>query len=120
MKRFVELQIKIINLGDEARTIRGKEKGLPGVSSERERLHNHRVVDVRRAARHSLLAYGLLRRRTYASMEKSCYEAPDKDAVGKMARKFGAAYGIDAISEDDVHAWFKGKPIAFPVAKAAE
>jgi len=135
MKPFVELKIKIVSLADESRTIRREERkihevwprldsgGRKKLSEEYQRLHYHRTIDVRRATRSSILAYGFLRGRPYAKLEAKCYEKPDLDIVLKLARKFSDAYVVIAPDEDDVRDWLKGKLVTWKptlIDRAAE
>ena len=94
----IELKIKLISLGLEAQAIRRIERKLkskPGYrvdgSNTRKAftsIQNHRRNDIRRAARHSHLAYGFLRGRAYAEIERSTYTNPDWDQVSRIAKRF--------------------------------
>ena len=118
MKRFVELKIKIINLGDEGKTIRANELKTYGL--ERENLHNHRVNVVRKAARTNLLAYGYLRGKTYKSMEEYCYTKPDIGAILKVVIKFGFMAGAlpQGAHEENISDWLRG--IVWPSQQVQE
>lgn len=83
------LKIKIINLADEARTIRREEKRWPGNSTERLGLYFHRIKDVRWEARSAQLAYGFLRNRTYQQLEYRTYTTPDYKRIAELVRKYG-------------------------------
>lgn len=70
------LKIKIKSLAAESRIIRHEERKWPGPSTTRNSLYLHRVYDVRREQRHSLLAYGFLRNKPY-----DCIEQPDSREI---------------------------------------
>jgi hypothetical protein len=52
-------------------------------------LNHHRTHTVRWAARHNLLAYGLLRKVPYQAIERHTACPPQWSIVEKHARKFG-------------------------------
>lgn len=90
------LKIKVKNLADEARTIRHQEKKTQGVF--RDELANHRRLVVRDAARHTQLAYGLIRGVDLRQMEANAgmislsgqaWGQPDWAAIKKMIVKYG-------------------------------
>jgi hypothetical protein len=85
------LKVKIKSLADESRTIRLEEKRAGKDDTLRNKLHNHRVGDVRREQRLSLLAYGFIRDRPYRSMEAKTKREPDWTRVMKLVNKFGPA-----------------------------
>jgi len=87
-ERKIHLKIKIKSLADEARTIRAEARKVKGMA--RHRLNEHRTGVVRTEARHSLLAYGILRGMLYERMEKKCEEIPNWTKVTDMAKRFGA------------------------------
>ena len=72
--RRIELRVKIKSLAEESRIIRLEEKRLPGPCFKRACLRQHRIEDVRQAARASQLAYAFLRGRTYRSVEVTTRE----------------------------------------------
>lgn len=86
-ERLIHLRIKVKSLAAEATIIRQEERRVCGLV--RWGLQQHRKTVVRRAARESLLAYGLLRGAPYARMERACREAPDFGAVATVAKRFG-------------------------------
>ena len=112
MSRRTHLKIKIINLADEARTIRrferkalaharakaayAIEQGVlpaigdvdPGYNPEHHSLHSHRTGDVRWASRCSQLAYGFLRGTPYARIEQATSCDPHWNEVKKIALRF--------------------------------
>ena len=62
-----ELRVKIKSLATEAHIIRAEER--KAVGDRRQSLHLHRTIDVRREARHALLAYAFLRHMPYRRVE---------------------------------------------------
>lgn len=101
---IVYLRVKIRSLAEEAKIIRSEERKISFEVKERHPrrtlstekdpvffgLRQHRVEDVRREARASLLAYGLLRGRVYEQIERSCHEMPDISRVRDLVQKYGA------------------------------
>ena len=83
------LKIKIKSLAAEARIIRAEEKKWPGQHPLRTSLRNHRLHEVRREARHALLAYGFLRGRPRAVVEAKARAEPSWERVLKLAEKYG-------------------------------
>jgi hypothetical protein len=81
------LKVKIKSLAEEARIIRFEERKSWG--QLRDQLAIHRKGVVRREARHSLLAYGYLRGRTYQAMEASRHTEPNWDSVERLIKKYG-------------------------------
>ena len=114
MKPF--LRVKIKSLATEARIIRLEEikykprikRIIPSddnvVRYEEDNtyfeLHNHRTFVVRGEARSALLAYGVLRGRTYKQMEAKCYQAPDWVAVRNNLVRFGGYAGFTKENTD--------------------
>jgi hypothetical protein len=95
--RKIHLKIKIKSLAEEARIIRHEARKIDKKILDREQagrikqdLNDHRTGIVREEARHSLLAYGLIRDVPYPVMEKKCNEAPNWSKIEKMAFRFGA------------------------------
>lgn len=84
----IELKVKIKSLAAEATIIRREER-LAKTVETRASLHQHRVGVVRYEARHSLLAYGYLRGRSYRQIEASCKRSPDWSSVERMIKKYG-------------------------------
>lgn len=101
--RLEELRIKIKSLAAEARIIRAREKKLTGL--DREKLHNHRVCEVRHEARNSLLAYAFIRGRSYASQERSARTVPSPEYVSGLVERFG---GDRSDHTDRVKLWLCG------------
>lgn len=86
--RRLYLKIKLKSLAAEARIIRHEErKGF--LYAE---LRDHRIMVVRKEARHTLLAYGFLRGRTRAQIETS-KKPVDWAKVESMVKKYGAVFG---------------------------
>ena len=83
----IELKVKIKSLAEEARIIRAEERKLPG--PQRSSLRDHRVTVVRRASRHTLLAYAFLRGKRYRATERTSRTSPDWSTVEKMIKKYG-------------------------------
>ena len=85
------LKVKIKSLAEEARIIR-REEQLAKAARQTQKLlslHEHRVGTVRRASRHSQLAYGFLRYVPYEKMERVHHSQPNWQTVKKEAAKFG-------------------------------
>jgi len=97
-ERIRHLKIKIVNLADEARTIRAEEAKTAGM--EKWRLQDHRKTVVRDAARCNLLAYAFLRGIPY-----DCVESPNttKDVDLYRVKKIVKTFGGD---QDAVLDWF--------------
>lgn len=93
------LKIKIKSLAEEARIIRHEEKKWYGPSETRTGLYLHRVRDVRSEARAALLAYGFLRGRPYAALEKvgnhRQTNAVDWIRVTRLAAKYGPDQSLE-------------------------
>ena len=81
----VFLKIKAKSLAAEAAIIRKEERNSWG--KFREHLHNHRVVNVRRAARNTLLAYAFLKHKgmmPLEAVESFSYANPNWTEVERM------------------------------------
>lgn len=131
--RRVELRIKIKSLAAEAKLIREEEQrctkhsqqALAAVGdkvahatamqwraehlAQRARLREHRVNDVRQETRLSLLAYALIRGRSYASQEKGNSRKlsdGEQQRLLRMVTKFG---GKDTTVEA-VASWMQTLP----------
>lgn len=139
--QLVALQVKIISLADEARTIRRKEQqalarrpvpkfvpsGRPGGEKKPKRpasryadyvlyksLYDHRVKDLRQEQRMALLAYALLRGVPYAVVETSKKEI-DWKRVAALVSKFGGLENKPIpCSVQTVVEWLKGSLPAGP------
>ena|SRR5688572_4355364 len=82
------LKVKVKSLAAEAKIIRKEEKRCKN-SSLRNGLYRHRIDVVRYEARHTNLAYGFLRGRTYSQIESGAKKPPDWAKVRKMVEKYG-------------------------------
>lgn len=85
------LKIKLKSLAAEARIIRRQELKTRGArhNDTREALHLHRIHVVRAAARHTHLAYGFIRGKSYEQLERSCDHPPSWKDVAAMIKKYG-------------------------------
>lgn len=99
--RRTQLKIKLKSLACEARIIRAEEHKTRNEFTRQE-LHEHRVKDLRSEARHSYLAYGFIRGRTWEQMEGNSFLTddtirrragyaliPDWKYINKLLEKFG-------------------------------
>lgn len=113
-----ELRVKIKSLAEEARIIRreerrcrdslsrtvGHDEQRAALASSYASLRSHRVTDVRREARYSLLAYALIRGRTYRSQEaKADPSKLDTKKLTQLVFRFGP--GTSQEAEVAVAAW---------------
>lgn len=97
------LQVKLVNLADEARYIRQKErkwKEKAAAARRREKdpryaeanlfgLKHHRKTVVRIAARNTNIAYGFLRGRAYHEIEQLAYVQPNWEEIERMVKEYG-------------------------------
>jgi hypothetical protein len=83
------LKVKIKSLAEEARIIRKEEERTFG--DLRDELHVHRVTVVRRACRHAILAYAIVRGVDLLKVEPIRYTEPNWADVEKMVRKYGSS-----------------------------
>lgn len=107
--RAIHVKIKLVTLAAEGRIIRREErKVLARASARRARdedcealvlayqgLHTHRTDPVRVTARHTHLAWGVLRGRPYTAMEARCHHPPDFARVERLVRRFGSAEDVE-------------------------
>lgn len=92
--RRLFLKVKLKSLAAEAGIIRAEERRPDaGRGLLCRELRAHRIGVVRAEARHTLLAYGFLRGRTYRRIEATAREAPQWVKVEAMVRKYGEAFG---------------------------
>lgn len=82
------LRIKIKSLAEEAKLIRREERRTFG--QLRNELHLHRTGIVRYEARHTHIAYGLLRGRSIDQIEPRAKEPPNMGKVEAMLKKYGS------------------------------
>lgn len=92
------LRVKIKSLAEEARIIRREERKA---RYGRERLHLHRVGIVRSEARHAQLAYGMLRGRSYKSLEPNAKEPPNARRIAELVAKYGRRRSCYFIGDDE-------------------
>lgn len=81
------LKVKLKSLAAEARIIRKEERKTHG--QLREELYRHRIDVVRRVARNTHIAYGIIRGKTIDQIEPSRQTEPDWDSINKMIMKYG-------------------------------
>ena len=94
-----QLKMKICALAAEARRIRTDEKKWPGDSSVRSALRKRRTVTVRREARCSQLAYGLLRGRRYAQLETAGSRPVDWPRVAGLVTEYAERDNVSATQQ---------------------
>jgi len=82
------LKVKLKSLAAESRIIRMEELRTRG-GYLRDELCVHRRTIVRSESRHTGLAYGFIRGRTYAQLESTAKTAPDWKRVERMIRQYG-------------------------------
>ena len=85
-RRF--LKVKIKSLMEEARIIRKEENNVKN-HFLREELHHHRVHPVRSAARHTHLAYGIIRGRKVTQID-SLKKFVAWEEVARLIKKYGS------------------------------
>lgn len=136
MRNLRAIKVKVKSLAVEAAIIRQEERGAkasflwcenngkPECRQKEflcyESLRNHRIYDLRKEQRVTLLAYAYLRGRAYSSCERhpwTRHSGPDLDRVCRMVSKFGGGlYTISHILE-----WARGKEAsAFAKPKQVE
>lgn len=101
MDKRVYLKVKLKSLAAEAKIIRLEEKKN---SHFRVGLAEHRRGIVRFEARHTLLAYGFLRGRSYEQLEPGAREKnnhPTWDRVREMVKKYGLVWDHENESYKD-------------------
>lgn len=86
----LKLKIKIKTLVDESREIRRQELANKRNETLVGELYLHRTGIVRTAARESMIAYGIIRGRSYLAIEAVCRKAPSWKAIANLVDKFGA------------------------------
>lgn len=109
MDRRVHLKVKIKSLAEEAKIIKQEARKLKAEAKKLDHAHgnpdlakklrwqvisllDHKDFPVANEARHSLLAYAILRGKPYCVAEQKCREdnRPSFKKVEEMARRFGA------------------------------
>lgn len=83
------LKVKIKSLAAEAKIIRREEHKNKKL---RHLLAEHRREVVRFEARHTLLAYGFLRGRSYKDLEPKSHVAPTWSKVKSMIERYGRSW----------------------------
>lgn len=106
------IRVKIINQGDEARTIAAQERRLAKkLKRARERavpmehicdlegritsLRNHRRMPLRSDTRAANVAYAYLRNKAYRQVEQSAITSPDWDKAKAMVVRFSGYMNAD-------------------------
>jgi hypothetical protein len=100
-----------------------KQKSSPHRKEDRyQSLREHRVFDVRKEQRASLLAYAFIRGKSYAAVEKPHKDnPPDLDRVQKLVEKFGGPpYRPCKCPRETVVAWRAGTLVEHPFAVKAD
>lgn len=88
LDKRVCLKVKIKSLAEEAKIIRKEEKKARSWSYKKM-LQDHRKGIVREEARHTHLAYGFIRGKSYAKIEHCRFDnQPNWDKVTKMVNKY--------------------------------
>lgn len=124
--RIRELRVKIKSLAEEARIIRREEQRCrdsllrtpaefpdqrAALCGSYASLRAHRITDVRRESRYSLLAYALLRGRAYRTQEaKADPSKIDRDKLAKLVARFavfGSWHQLEAAAAA-VESWLSG------------
>lgn len=82
------LKVKLKSLAAEAKIIRFEEKKTHGVL--RDELHLHRVWQVRSEARHTHIAYGLIKGLKLEQIEPKSFVPFDWARVNAMIKKYGS------------------------------
>lgn len=83
----IYLKVKIKSLAEEARIIRREERKIEN-QDFRDGLHRHRVIDVRKEARATLVAYGYLCGKTYRQVEPKAAKPLDWSKVKSMVQRY--------------------------------
>ena len=91
LNKKIQLKVKIKSLAEESQIIRKEIKKSRDVGLTSS-LQGHRIIVVRKEARHSLLAYAFLRGKKYSEVENSAHEIPDFVKVGKLVENFGECW----------------------------
>jgi hypothetical protein len=100
MDRREMLRVKVKSLAVEARIIRKEELRTTG--ELREELYLHRIKDVRFAARHAHLAYGIIRGRTIEQMERTSKTPPSKGEIERLLKKYGPREAVVTTTKEPV------------------
>lgn len=105
--KLVYLKVKIKSLQAEAKIIRKEERKA---KKFRDGLHNHRVVDVRREQRATLLAYGYLRGKALREIEQHTSYLPysTRERIRRMVEKYGTKEQLAGVKD-----WYATQPVEF-------
>lgn len=103
--RSPELRVKLKSLAAESLIIKREMLRFRTTNPYYERLHLHRVHDVRDEARATNIAYGFLNGLTYNEIEEVSYAQPKWDRVAAMVKK----YGTEGTAEERVYALLEWK-----------
>ncbi|MFH1430695.1 MAG: hypothetical protein ABIG71_04225 [Candidatus Uhrbacteria bacterium] len=126
--RSIELRVKAKAFTAEAKIVRSEEykarnrawraknkdwnDWATGEYELAHRLHRHRILHVRRAARSAHLAQAFVCGLQYRQIEKECYERPNRDAVRRLIKRYGTP-DLRSLSDDDLiratNEWFDRK-----------
>lgn len=87
--RSPALRVKLKSLAAESLIIKREMLRFRTTNPWYERLHLHRVHEVRDEARATNVAYGFLNGLSYSEIEASCYAEPKWDRVAAMVKKYG-------------------------------
>lgn len=87
--RSPALRVKLKTLAAESLIIKREMLKFRTTNPWYERLHLHRVHDVRDEARATNIAYGFLNGLAYSEIEASCYAEPKWSRVADMVKKYG-------------------------------
>lgn len=83
------LKVKIKSLAAEAKIIRQEE--FRSNLKTRDALYWHRIFVVRKEARATNIAYGILRGKSYNQIEQKAHSEPDWKRVKEMLKKYGSS-----------------------------
>jgi hypothetical protein len=120
--KLAELRVKIKSLAEESRIIRHEERKARN-REVHESLYRHRVVDVRREQRASVLAYAFLRGRDYASCERPAgCNPPDFARIQRLVEKFGSRdwRSLCSCKSSVLKGWVAGTLEIHPFAREVE
>ena len=99
----IYLKVKIKSLAEEAKIIRREERKIEN-QDFRNGLHRHRVVDVRKEARATLIAYGYLCGKTYKQLEPNATKPLDWSKVKSMVQRYSRP---ELFKVEDLDSWVK-------------
>ena len=103
--RRIHLRVKIKSLAYEAATIRQEEKRHHADADLRSSLREHRIWEVRREQRASLLAYAFIRGRRYSSAEPNSRSKFPHRRVAELVKVFGPAPRDKQQIANEVQQW---------------